>query len=175
VLAKAAMDHFHLQYDFRKQIDLLDAEAIKYGTFCARVRPVTMAVWDHSARGIKEAKAIGPAVIPCSIQSTYLDDTPSLVMHEGLTLRPSIIRTSWQSLQSLKLAAKKGGPERGWLPTQINRLEGKRDNKEQRQQVEILEFEGDLVVPRSRDSLFLPNVIVTIAVNEGVARGLHDR
>lgn len=174
-LAKGAVDHFHRQYDFREKMDLQDAEAIKYGTFVSRVRPVTMATWDHTARGVKEETTIGPAVIPCSIQHTYLDDSPSAVMHEGVALRQSFIRESWQSLESLKLAAKKGGPDKGWLPDQINKLEGKRDNKHKRQQVEILEFEGDLVVPRSRSSLFLPNVILTVAINEGVARGVRFR
>ncbi|KKK48753.1 hypothetical protein LCGC14_3141980, partial [marine sediment metagenome] len=50
-LVKTVLDHYHRLYDFRTQIDLFDAEAIKYGTAIARVRPVKTAKFSHDFRG----------------------------------------------------------------------------------------------------------------------------
>lgn len=160
-LVKATMDHFHKLYDFRSQIDLLDIEAIKYGTFVARVRPVNLAkTFERSSREI-----VGPAVIPSPIKSTYLDDSPQAVMHEGLNISPSVIRSKRQHLDALKKAASSGGPERGWVASQLRQLEPDKDRT-----LELIEIEGDILVPKSRGSIFLPNVILTIAVDSKNAR-----
>ena len=176
ILVKATMDHFHRLWDFRGASDLLDVEAIKYGTFIPRVRPVRHTKFSHDFRGETSDSSIGPAVIPCSVKTTYLDDTPSAVMHEGITTSPSVIRESWQRLSDLERAAKVGGPSRGWIARNVKKLRETPKTDGQKDQVELLEFEGDLVVPRSRkDSIFLPNVIVTTAVFSDAAQPVRFR
>lgn len=171
ILIKATIDHYHRIWDFRGASDLLDVEAIKYGTFCARVRPVRHTKFSHDFRGVKTNQSIGPAMIPCPIKTTYLDDTPSAVMHEGITTSPSVIREQWQRLSDLERAAKIGGPSRGWIGKNVRKLNEAAKKDGQKDQVELLEFEGDLSVPRSRgDPIFLPNVIVTVAVMSDVAQ-----
>lgn len=175
VLAKAAMDHFHRLWDFRGASDLLDVEAIKYGTFCARVRPVTHTKFSHDFRGVKSDQSRGPAVIPCPIKTTYLDDTPSAVMHEGITTSPSFIRENWQRLSDLRRAAKIGTADRGWIGRNVEKLRDAAKKDGQKDQVELLEFEGDLTVPKSRGSIFLPNSIVTVGIMNDVAQPVRFR
>jgi len=94
-----------------------------------------------------------------SIKHLYLDDTPQAVMMEGVSIQPSHIREFWQSRNDIILAGKSGGE--GWITSQINRIE------ETGEPIHILEFEGDLVIPRSRENLFLPNTVLTVAVSAG--------
>lgn len=175
VLCKAVMDHFHRIWDFRGASDLLDVEAIKYGTFCGRVQPVRHTKFSHDFRGVTTDQSVGPALIPCPIKTTYLDDTPSAVMHEGITTSPSVIRESWQRLSDLRRAAKVGGPSRGWIGRNVEKLREAAKKDDQKDQVELLEFEGDLSVPKSRGSIFLPNVIVTVGIMNDVAQPVRFR
>lgn len=175
VLIKATMDHYHRLYDFRQQINLLDAEAIKYGTFVGRVRPVSIANFSYDFRGVTSQNLLGPAVIACSIKNTYLDDTASAVLHEGIKPSRSVIRTMTQRLEDLKKAARKGGSDKGWIVSQVNKIKPISDEKGRQNFVNLAEFEGDLIVPRSRGSIFLPNVIVTVALGPGEPRPVRFR
>ena len=174
-LVKATMDYYHRLYDFRTQIDLFDTECIKYGTGIGRVRAVQHADFGYDFRGLKTSGLIGPAVIACSIKNTYLDTSQPAVMQEGISSSPSVIRTMTQRLENLQRAAKVGGAERGWIASQIKRLEPPSDEQGRSNMVELVEIEGDLIVPRSRESIFLPNVLVTIAVGAGAPRPVRFR
>ena len=170
-LVKTVVDHYHRLYDFRTQIDLLDAEAIKYGTFVGRVRSVKSNKFSHDFRGLRNSNLAGPAVIACSIKNTYLDDTQTAVLHEGVATSPSTMRVNMQHIDALVRAAQKGGPNNGWLLEQIKKIQESKpaDDEGRRGFVEMIEVEGDLMVPTSGTSIFLPNVIVTIAVRAGIA------
>ncbi len=168
-LVKTVLDHYHRLYDFRGQIDLFDTEAIKYGTAIARVRPVKTAKFSHDFRGQRNVNLVGPAVITCSIKNTYLDDRQTAVLHEGIATTPAIIRVNMQHIDALKRAAKKGGKKNGWIFSQLKKIEDPADDDGKRGFVEMLEYEGDLIVPRSQGSIFLPNVIVTVTVRAGIA------
>ncbi len=165
-LVKVALDHYHKLYDFRGKMDLLLAEAIKYGTMVGRVREVQHARFTHDYRGVGDRSIIGPAIIPCSIKQTYLDDRDSQMAHEGVMMGPSVIRESWQFLPDMLKAAEAGGKDKGWLLENVRKLEAKTGEDKRRGQVEKLEYEGDLIVPRRGASgyLFMPNVQVTVAV-----------
>lgn len=171
LMCKVVMDHYHRQYDFRTQMDLFDTEMIKYGTGVVRVRPVKTSKFSLDFRGGKSDGAMGPAVIPCSIWNTYLDDSSNAVMHEGVAIAPLTLRTGRQRLDSLLLAAKKGGKERGWLPAQLNNLKP----IDRARNVDIIEGEGDFVIPRTRGSIYLPNFLITIAVGQGDSRVIRMR
>ena len=170
VLVKTTLDHFHRLYDFRSAVDLLDAEAIKYGTSAARVRPVQLANFAGGFRGVKSESIRGPALIPSSIKNTYLDDSPHAVMAEGIRTAPMTIRNGFQHLEKLKAAARKGGKERGWMLRQLDKLDPLSGKDIHHGHVEILEAEGDIIVPTSRDAIFLTNSLVTVAVGNNAAR-----
>ena len=164
-LVKATLDHFHKLYDFRSNIDLFDVECLKYGTADLRVKEVLTPKFFNDFRGTKLETARGPAVVPVSIKSVYLDDTPMAVMQEGITLSAGHIRCVWKRMWDVKNAIRTGGPERGWRKEAIARMEPEKSQDDKAQHVELIEFEGDLVVPRSgsRDPIFLPGVIVSVA------------
>lgn len=172
-LVKAAVAHYHRLYDFRMAVNLFDAEAIKYGTSVVRIRPVVFSKMDQP-RMVQSRDIKGPAWIATSIKNLYLDDTAGQITHEGVHVAPTHIRTSYQQLKALEVAARKGGPERGWRAADIGKLEA-RGEGDMIGCVELLEAEGDILVPRSRDVIFLENVIVTVAVGQGEARVVRFR
>lgn len=156
-IVRSVIDYYHDFYNFKGSIDLFLAEQIKYGTGCMRVRPVRKLLYGKKSGEIK-----GPAVIPCSIWNTYLDDSWATLLHEGEFVGPSGIRCIWQPLVDVQKAANSGGD--GWMPERVSKLVGKTGPDDRRERVELIEFEGDVLAPRSEGSIFLPNVIVTVAV-----------
>lgn len=174
-LVKTAIDHYHRLFDFRANVIAFATEAVKYGSAVARVREVSLPDLSNDFRGLK-GDIRGPAMIPCSIKNTYLDDSPHSIMHEGLSSAPSTIRTSFQHLEKLKKAARQGGRERGWMIGQIKELEPFGDSHDKGGHVELLEWEGDLIVPRKKGAaIFLPNVLVTVAVGNNAPRPIRFR
>ncbi len=162
-LAEAAIMHFEGQYDFRTQVDRMNAEAFKYGTFVGRVGMVRRDVISTVPGGVRKDSDFIPALVPQSIRDVLLDTTWQASMHEGLYVQPSYIRCYSQRYDDLKLAAEKGDkdpekPNGGWMPKALASMETAKGKM-----VDLVEFEGDIVIPRSTtDSLFVANVIVTV-------------
>ena len=160
-------EHFQNQYDFAGNWDVLNAEAFKYGTFAARGRLATKEVFAHTSKGVVRKKQKFPMMVPRPIKNTYLDDSQHVVMSEGMVVGASTIFVTRQKLADLKLAANKGStdPEDvfgGWMPDQVKRIPA-----EDTDDIELLEYEGDLIIPRKTvRSIFVPNVIATIAVGK---------
>lgn len=163
-VVKAVLEHYHKLYNFRGQIDLFFGEEIKYGTAVARVRDVTLANFSHEFRGLQAKTIVGPAMIPCPIWNTYLDDRMSALAHEGTALMPSVIRCSYQNVVDLQIAAQRGGTERGWMMDKIEKLRETQTKDKAKGQVEIIEFEGDLIIEKTGKNLFLPNARWKVAV-----------
>ncbi len=174
-LVKGALDYFHRLYDFRQHFMLLVAEAVKYGTAVTRVKPVKLSKFAHEFRGIPRDSLIGPALVPTSIKNVYLDDYEHSVMHEGIQTSPLTIRCGAQILDDLKRTAKIGGADRGWMMARVNRLEHMGSAKDRRGIVEIIEAEGDFIVPRSRGTIHLPNSIITVAIGSNGAETVRYR
>ena len=146
----------HRSYDFRHHFDLINLEAFKYGTGVGRAKMVKVPYFNSEIRV--------PQLIPCSIRNTYLDTSKYSLAHEGINIKPGVIRKLVLRYEDLALAAKKGGKdpnneEGGWITKFIPDLKPDDD----KDGVELLEWEGDLVVSRDSESLFVPNVIVTVA------------
>lgn len=168
-LTKAVMDHYHKQWDFRAAIDLFDIECLKYGTGVVRTKEVTFSKFFNDFRGTRMMDARGPKVIPTSIWSVLLDDTPSAIMHEGIAISPGHIRCLTKRLADLKKAIRAGGPERGWRMAAVRRLEADKGIAGDNDEIEFTEYEGDLVVPRGRgEPIFLPGATVTIATGRNM-------
>jgi hypothetical protein len=163
-LVKATVNHYHRYYDFIGQMNMLIIEALKYGTLCGRVRSVKWTKFSHDYRGVESENIEGPAIIPCSMNNTYLDDTTAQVMQEGVMTGPLTMQRYWQNLEDLKRAAKSGGKDRGWMKARVAELEPMMGPDEKEGQVELIRCEGDFIVPKSQDSIFLPNCWLTVAV-----------
>ena len=163
-LVQGVIESWHRQYDFGNNIDLINTEAFKYGVGIGRGRVVNKRVFLNTARGMTKIDTKIPVLVPRSIKDTYLDDSKHFLMNEGHILGPSVIHYKCQSFDDLVMAAKKGknDPEDedgGWMP---NALKGMKGNK--KDDIELIEMEGDLIVPKSEGSLYLPNCIVTLCM-----------
>jgi hypothetical protein len=169
VLVKVTLDHFHRYYDFSGNMDLWLAEIFKYGTSPGRVRQVKWTKFNHEFRGVTADSIVGPGFWCPGIKNTYPDDSSAQVMHEGVMTGPLTLYRYYQQLEDLKRAAKEGGKDRGWMPSKISDLQPLMGDDEKKGQVELIFAEGDVIVPKSRDSIFLPNVWITIAVGNNGA------
>lgn len=167
-LVIGTQNHWHRQYDFRGVIDQINAEAFKYGVGVGRGRLAKKSIFKSHAQGVMRSDAVLPVLVPRSIKQTYLDDSPYAAMHEGHMIGPSTIFCRQMRLLDLEKAASKGSsepdrPDGGWMPKAVRGLEADADGF-----IELIEFEGDMVIPRkTTESLFAPNVIVTVARGAG--------
>ena len=163
-LLEGWLEHYHSQYDFRGTWDKLNAEAFKYGTLVGRARIVTKNIFIDTAQGVVKRDQKIPVLFAQSIKNVVLDKSQHQLLHEGVMVGPSPIRFGVQKLVDLQMQAAKGATDPndmdgGWMPSIAQKLIA-----DDRGQVELLEYEGDLVVPRKTTrSVFLPNVIVTVA------------
>lgn len=169
-ICEGTIQHFESMYSYRDVWDRLNAEAFKYGTFVARARLVNFDKFPQDFRGVYSERQRIPMLIARSVKNTYLDDLASAVMHEGMYVAPMIMERYWQNLVDIRKAAAKGSSDPtdergGWRPRMVETLE---PAEKARKDVEVIEMEGDLVIPRVQGrAMFLPNVIVTIAVGGG--------
>lgn len=164
-LVEGFLRNIHRQYDFTGTIDLVNSEAFKYGVGVGRMRMATKRVFLRTAKGIVKENKNLPILFPRSIKNTYLDDTSKKALNEGMMVGDSIIDCFQMKFEDVLLAAKKGSKDPdsqqgGWMPSNLKGIEPD-DNGF----VEVLEFEGDLIVPRKTTrSLFIPGAIVTAVI-----------
>ena len=162
-LVKASLDYFHRLYDFRAKMNLAFVEGVKYGTGVTRLKQVKFSRFHHEFRGVKDETVIGPSLAPTSIRNVYPDPSPHFILHEGAMTLPTVISFGVQLLDDLKRAARVG---KGWRTGVVSRLEPlKSSPNDKRGHVDKLIAEGDIIVPKSEGSIFLPNVTVTVVVS----------
>lgn len=168
-LASGFLSHQHRQYDFRGNMDVINAEAFSYGVGVGRVKQVKKSVFINTAKGIAKEEQDIPVLIPRSIKESYLEDRQHILMHEGFMVGPLTIFYEKRALDDVKKQAAKGSndPEKetgGWRFQAVKKLEG--DNKGN---IELLEAEGDFIIPRKTNgSIFLPGLIVTVAIGKNI-------
>jgi len=166
-------NHLRRQYDFFGNYDHINAEAFKYGTGIGRARLVSKTVQMRTARGVMSETARIPMLLPQSIRCTYLDDRAQHVMNEGLVLGPGIIKCGSAGYEDIVLAAVRGSDdpdsmEGGWMPRGIKGLQ-----PDDKGNVTLLEYEGDLVVPRkTTTSLVIRGAIVTVCLGTEGRKGV---
>lgn len=154
-LVEAWMLNQHKAYNFRKNMDVINAESFKYGVGIGRAKIVKTPFFSTEIEI--------PQLVPCSLKNTYLNNNKYNLLHEGLNIDAGIIRKVFIRWEDLKIAASKGGNDPddmngGWIPANLKGLEPDDDKS-----LELIEFEGDLVVAKTSESLYLPRVIVTVA------------
>jgi hypothetical protein len=168
--------HFRKQYDFRGHWDELNAEAFKYGTFAGRARLVEKKAFIDTAKGVVPENHKIPMLVPKCIKNLYPDDRKHRMLNEGIMVAGSVIDCWWQALKDLEMAARKGSQDPknalgGWMPSALKGIEPDKNG-----QVEVLEYEGDIILPRKTTrSMFLPNVVVTVIVSSGGASVVRFR
>lgn len=167
-LVEGIITDTHEQSGFFQQIDRFNAEAFKYGTGVGRVRKAKKPVYIETARGMARDDIKLPVFFASSIKHTYLDTTTQYVMNEGHIIGPGTIFCKRQKLADIVLAAKYGSKDPndedgGWMPTKLKGMESEKDGC-----VEIVRWEGDLVVERKTvDNIYIPGAICTVVVSHG--------
>jgi len=175
-LVQGLLSHWHNQYDFKGNLSLINAEAFKYSMGIGRARYVKKRVFLHQSKGVNFKDQKIPILVPRSIKNTYLDDTCHSLSNEGLIIAPAQIFCQVNKVKDLMLASKRGSDDindmhGGWIK---NSFKGWDEEAE----VEILEWEGDMVVNRkTTGSLYLPNAIISVAVGvkNGKTNGTTER
>lgn len=154
-----------MQYDFDSTVDRINAEAFSYGVGVGRVRLAKKSIYVHTARGTEREDIMLPVLFPRSIKNTYLDDRAHKAMNEGYMIGPSVIYEEHRLYEDVVMSANKGGTNPndengGWMPSGLKDVVKRDDGY-----VTLIEYEGDLVVPRkTTSSLFVPGAIVTVAL-----------
>jgi len=162
-LVQGLLTHWHNQYDFKGNVDLINAEAFKYSMGVGRVRYVNKRVFLHETKGVQFKTHKIPMLVPRSIKHTYLDDTCHSLNNEGQIVAPGQIFEYKQYAKDIMMATKTGSTDinlmtGGWIR---NALKGWDEDE----QVQVIEWEGDMVVNRkSTGSMYLPNAIISVAV-----------
>jgi hypothetical protein len=152
------------QYDFYTRIDRINAEAFKYGIGVGRARMQNMNMYEHENQFVfKQARKI-PVLHPCSIKNVYLDE-PLPSMHSAEIFGDAHISEDFIKHSNLAVAASRGSSEPtdmdgGWMAANMKDIEPDKDGY-----VQILEMEGDIIVPRKTSrSIVIPGAIVTVVV-----------
>lgn len=161
-LAQGAQLYWQRQYDFRKHLDLINADAFRYGMGIGRARKVKKSLFRTTAKGVAKENDLIPVLIPTPIKRTYLDDRHSLVMNEGHVLGPAHIFERTIHIRDLKIAAKNGNSDisredGGWISASLRNLKGDKHGF-----VKLLEWEGDFFL----ENLYFPNLIITVVIGE---------
>lgn len=155
------------QYDLAGNLDLINAEAFKYGMGIGRMNMVSKTAFINTSSGITRENVIIPVFSPRSIRNTYLDDSEHAMHNEGVMVGPATINEFKVKYVDLVSQAERGSseptnPRGGWMPAALKGIDGGTDG-----QVELVEYEGDLVIPRKTTrSLFIPGAIVTVVVGK---------
>ena len=164
-MVHGVLNQYHRQYDFYENVDRINAEAFTYGIGLGRARLITKEILINKSSGVIKKTQRFPVLIPKSIRNTYLDDRVHSIMNEGFSVGPAYISCWKQSLQDLKVAAREGSNDPtnengGWM--QFGDVKPDKHGN-----VELLEYEGDLVVPRkTTGNIHIPGAICTIIRNE---------
>lgn len=162
-LVRGALDYWHSLYDFRGNVDLINAETFKYGVGVGRARRVRADVHGKTRNGVVKRTVRIPMLVPRSIKHIYLDDSFHALANEGYVIEPMILDYRRARLVDMQLAASKGNNEPtaddgGWMPGALVGLEPDKDGY-----IDIIEAEGDFVVPRkTTGSVVLTGMIVTV-------------
>ena len=165
-LVYGLLNHYHNQYDFRGHLGLITGESIKYGMGIGRARVANKRVFLHSTKGVMKKEMDIPILVPRSIKNVFLDNSEVFMMNEGHIVSPGHIYHKKMKLKDVQLASQKGNADTndmingGWIKNAVRGLE-----EDDHGDVEFLEWEGDMVVPRkTTGSLYLPNAVITLVI-----------
>ena len=175
-MVQGLISHWHNQYDFKGNLDLINGEAFKYSIGVGRLRYVKKRVFLHKSMGVNYSEQKMPILVPRSIKKTYLDDTCHNLNNEGLIVAPGQIFEHSIKVKDIMMSAQKGSSDVGDM--QGGWIKGAFNGWDVDSEVKILEWEGDMVVGRkTAGALYLANSIISVAVGfkNGKSQSQTDR
>ena len=164
-ICQGVQSHWSRQYDLYGNMDIINAESFSYGMGLGRGRIVTKKVFLDTAKGIVTENQKIPVLFPTSIKNNYLDDRSFSIMGEGHILGPCHISARKQLLEDARLATRGNNDpydmNGGWIANSLKGMKGDKNGE-----IEIIEMEGDIVVPKSQGAIVSPGTIISVAKGE---------
>lgn len=150
------------QYKYTTEWLKVLSDAITYGTYAARYKIVEREKYEGEARNVSQKIDRFPAIIHYPIRNVYLDDSLPSVLHTDNETGPSHIFVTNIRMNSL-LKLLKTGSDDGWVKGALAKFK----DADPSDTVELIEMEGDFIVPRAQEPIFLPSVSITVAQSHG--------
>lgn len=173
--ARGWLNHILRQFDHRKSWDLINADSFKYGNGVGRVRMAKKPVFVHQVTGTFDKTAEIPIIAPVSIKNTFLDENEFSYMASGAVMGPAVIFHQHKKLADVQVDMKSGNSDAedeisgGWIKDSMKGVEADKNGC-----IELLEFEGDLVIPEAGEfeSTYVPGVICTVVIGKDGSKGV---
>ncbi len=162
------------QFDHQRAWDSINSESFKYSMGVGRIRMVSKSIFTHDNYNTYNRSFKLPVLVPLPLKNVYLDDRTFDYMSSGAIVGPSVIFEQSRKLSDIQMEAKRQKTDDdfmsgGWITSALEGLEPDKNGM-----VGLIEYEGDIVVPKSGDmddSMFIPNAIFTVICgkNDGKA------
>ena len=158
-VVRAFMAQQHLDFGFKSRLSLSIKEALHHGSFVAEVRSES-AMFVHKGSGIQSLSA--PVWVPHSMWNCYPDPSPSVLSSNMLYTGSMIIK---DYIPRYKLKEAMNSSEEGWMAAQFDKIPKKNSKNKDNdvEDVELVKYFGDCVIPRDNGDIFLPNSKVILA------------
>lgn len=153
---RALMTQQHTDFGFKERLNLSIHEALHHGGFVVEVEEET-ALKIYGGTGVQALKA--PVWKPHSMWNCYPDPSPS-TLGTNTFYNGSMIIKDYMPLYLLKEQRSEG-----WMPSQIPKVRKRKNvNKDvETQDIELVKYFGDIVIPRQDGDILLPNSEVILA------------
>jgi len=153
---RALMVQQHLDFGFKARVALSVKEAFHHGSFVAEANWES-AMKVHDGSGIQGLSA--PVWKPYSMWNSFPDTSPS-VIGANMIYTGSMILRDYMPLHVLKM--QKG---QGWMTDNFKKIpkQQHRNKDIETQDLEIIKYYGDIVIPQGEGDVYLPNSTVLLA------------
>lgn len=176
LLVQGFSEFLFSQYDFKGNIKQMLSECFRRGIAFGKYRLVNKRIIQDTPSGVYVKNMTVPVLIPRKVDNFYPDDSKHNLMSEGTFLGGGDIECYEMNIDDLKAAAKKGSSDPkslngGWMPANLGALQ---PENEKTRTVKILEYTGDIVIPKSSSgSIILQNVIINVAHGKSGKKSLN--
>ena len=160
-MVDALLTHGQSLYKYTSEWLKVILDAITYGTYAARYKIISREKYEGEFRNVSKKVSEFPAIVHYPIRNVYLDDSLPAVLHTDEETGPAHIFLSNMRAGSLQRLIKMGSD--GWVRSASKALADVKTDEV----VQLIEMEGDFIVPRSVDPIYLPSVCITVAVCPG--------
>lgn len=149
--------------------DMIVGEATKYSVGVGRARLAAKSVFIHDSANTFNRSTKIPVLVPIPLKDVYLDDRDYEYLANGASIGGGIILKQNRRYADVVLEARRKNLDSsasnfmdgGWLIKNIEAIKPRDSGF-----IETIEYEGDIVFNDGTDSIFVPNVIVTVACGE---------
>lgn len=150
-ILRSLMAQQHLDFGLRARVELSVKEALHHGSF------VATAEWETQNKvydGVGLESLSAPVWVPHSMWNCYPDMSPQVIPGANIFYPGTMMIVSY--MKRHKVLALKGA---GYMNLEDSKIPKRKNNNKdvETEDVEILTYYGDLVIPRDDGDIYLPN------------------